>query len=139
VADCCLEHIAKLARVMLVCTDAFPYATCPRRALTLEGIRALQLSPDDIDEILGFPRGWTDDGSPNSLQSRLRALQSCVDGLDFDTLRRLARQRVRSTPEADNLSNQIAASLVLQLEQRRIAGIADPSKSSHPGRGDRAG
>jgi len=37
VADCCHEHVGKLARVILACSEAFPYQSCPRMALTPAG------------------------------------------------------------------------------------------------------
>jgi hypothetical protein len=47
-ADCCREHVAKLATVVLGCAEAFPYATCPRRALTLEGVQSLGACPGNV-------------------------------------------------------------------------------------------
>ena len=41
VADCCLEHLAKLAHVILDAAREFPFHSCPARALTSEGVVAL--------------------------------------------------------------------------------------------------
>lgn len=123
IADCCREHIAKLARIVLACTKAFPYQTCPRRALTPEGVEALQLSLHDIEEYLGFPRGWTEIGDPLSHDRRVYVLLENVDGLDFNALQRLARWKPKPLPKAATpssvLSERLLTSLVLQLEAPR--------------------
>jgi hypothetical protein len=126
-ADCCHEHVAKLARIVLACTDAFPYQTCPRRALTPAGVKALQLSLGDVEESLGFPRGWTDIGDPVSHDRRVHALREHVDGIDFAALRRLAGWKPKPAPDSVTpssvLSEELLASLVKQLEgpSRRVA------------------
>src|SRR5260370_26474134 len=122
-ADCCREHVANLATVVLGCTEAFPYATCPRRALTPEGGRGLGLSIEDIETILGFPRGWTDIGDRGVERDRLRVLREHVDGLDFNALRRLSLWKPKTTLISEHgstaLSEAIATSLVQQMERRR--------------------
>lgn len=120
VADCCHEHVAKLARMVLACTEAFPYQTCPRKALTPAGVEELQLSLEDLEETLGFPRGWTAIGDPLSLERRILVLREHVDGVDFATLKRVARSKARppappSTPSSI-LSEQLLTSLVTQIE-----------------------
>lgn len=123
IADCCREHIAKLARIVLACTKAFPYRTCPRRALTPEGVEALQLSLHDIEEYLGFPRGWTEVGDPVSRDRQIYVLREHVDGLDFNALQRLARWKPKPVPIAATpssaLSERLLKSLVVQLEAPR--------------------
>jgi hypothetical protein len=121
-ADCCRAHVAKLAAVVFGCTEAFPYATCPRRALTPKGVQALGLSMGEIEATLGFPRGWTDIGDCVAEGDRLRVLREHVDGLDFDALRRLSRWNPKTTLNSENgstaLSEAIATSLVQQIERR---------------------
>lgn len=126
-ADCCHEHVAKLARIVLACTDAFPYQTCPRRALTPAGVEALQVSLRDVEESLGYPRGWMEIGDPVSHDRRIHALREHVDGIDFVALRRLARWKPNPPPASATpssvLSERLLTSLVEQLEgpSRRIA------------------
>lgn len=121
VSECCHEHVSKLATLILTCTDAFPYHACPRRALTPEGIHALQISIEDIEELLGFPRGWTEPISDPT--SRIFILREHVDGLDLDSIRRLARWKPKRTPPDESSSaifgDRLTASLVLALENRR--------------------
>ena len=89
VVECCREHLAKLATVVLAYADAFPFYSCPRRAVTVEGIRALGLQPSDIEEMLGFPSGWTD--VPGTLhRERVRVLQEQFDGVDFERIGAIA-------------------------------------------------
>lgn len=133
VADCCCEHVAKLARIVLACSDAFPYYTCPRRALTPEGVAVLRLSLQDVEESLGFPRGWTEIGDPASHDRRIDVLREQVDGVDFAAVRRLARWRPRNRAAvgsvSKSLSEQMLISLVMQLERRRRVDLADLSSS----------
>jgi hypothetical protein len=122
VADCCREHVAKLANIVLACTEVFPYQTCPRLALTPAGVESLQLSLYDIEESLGFPRGWTEIGDSVCRDRRVYVLREHVDGLDFATLRRLARWKPKHTPvpmtPSSALSRKLQASIVTQLEGR---------------------
>ena len=38
VVDCCLEHVAKLAAIVLEFTNEFPFQACYRYAMTPEGL-----------------------------------------------------------------------------------------------------
>jgi hypothetical protein len=126
VAECCREHLAKLARLVLACTEAFPFHCCPRRALTPEGVATLNINLDAVDAALGFPRGWTNFGGEAMRADRIAVLQRHVDGLNFDIPLRLARFKPRPT-EPDPFSESFAASLVEAIEARR----RDP-QAGHP-------
>jgi len=122
VAECCREHLAKLARVVLACGDRFPFAACPRRALTQAGIRSLGITIEDVEELLGFPRGWTDVGRADEEESRLQELQRHVDGVDFRAITRLSRARHcdrTKVEEASDIGQHLLGSIVDQLEARR--------------------
>jgi hypothetical protein len=124
VAECCREHLAKLAKLVIACADEFPFAACPSRALTPAGIRSLGVSIEDIEELLGYPRGWTDTGSADENEHRLRELQRHVDGVDFCAIERLSRTRPRKRGNMSGLSDlgeELLASIVDQLEARRRA------------------
>lgn len=116
VAECCHEHVAKLARIVLACADVFPYYSCPRRAITVAGLAALSLLLEDVEDVVGLPRGWTDVG----LDGRLDVLRAHVDGVDFGALERIARWKVktvsRQATPSSLLSEQLATSLVRSLE-----------------------
>lgn len=128
VVECCTEHLAKLARLVLECTEQFPFHTCPRRAMTPEGVDALQLSTVALGAALGFPEDWIAAGGSIPLDDQLRILREHVDGLDFSTLRRLSRKRVRTPtrkPDAHEvLGDEILTGIVNQLERDRQVSIA---------------
>jgi hypothetical protein len=132
VANCCHEHVAKLARIVLACAEAFPYQTCLGRALTPIGMEALQLSLEDLEETLGLPRGCTEVGDPLNPERRIMVLREHVDGVDFAALKRLADWKVKPMPPPDSassvLSEQLLTALVRQLEEpgRRVA-TSDPT------------
>lgn len=124
VADCCREHVSKLARIVLDCTEAFPYHSCPRQAVTVNGIAALKLSIEDIEETIGLPRGWTATGDPATRPLRLKLLRDEVDGLHFPTLKRLARWKAASSGQSGSFDQEILKSLVGQLEEDRAVSTA---------------
>jgi hypothetical protein len=121
VVECCREHVAKLAALLLRCIDNFPHHCCPTLALTPEGVDALGLSLDDVDEALGLPRGYTAIG-PFSRNERISMLQRQVDGLDFAVLRRLAawkpRRRRQDVSPSGVLGDRLREKLVAHLEGR---------------------
>jgi hypothetical protein len=118
VAECCREHLAKLARVVLACTEVLPYHSCPRRALTPEGVAALNIDLDAVDAVLGFPRGWANLDGDARRSERVAILQKHVDGLNFTALRRLARFAPRR-PEVESFQSDFATSLVDAIEGPR--------------------
>ncbi len=127
VAECCREHVSKLAKIILDCTDVFPHHSCPRRALTAEGIAALKLSLEDIEETIGLPRGWTKIDDPAGETRRIEALRDEVDGLDFVSLNRIARWKPRDpvTGSSAPLHEDVLTSLVEQLEENRCVSTVD--------------
>jgi hypothetical protein len=120
ISDCCREHVAKLAKVILGCATEFPYHVCPRRALTPEGIAALHIQLGDVEEALGLPRGWTDIGSPDTTEERIKYLAAHVDEVNFSAISKLARWKPRRSKHfSKTLSDGILTSLVTQLEGPR--------------------
>ncbi|MET2829795.1 hypothetical protein ABVQ20_22735 [Mesorhizobium shangrilense] len=95
-------------------------------ALTPEGVVALQLSLEQVEESLGFPRGWTETGDPTSRDRRIQVLREHVDGVDFAAISRQANWKPKAAPPSDvpasTFSEQILTSLVRQLEgsERRV-------------------
>jgi hypothetical protein len=111
VVDVCRVHLSKLAKLALDCSDAFPFHTCPHRALTSEGVTALSIDLDRLDEALGYERGFSNlDGF--TLEDRLGILRRHFDDVDFDAIRRLAgmRPRRRRSVERDTFSRVLQAS-----------------------------
>jgi hypothetical protein len=127
VVDCCREHVAKLAALVLRCIDSFPHNCCPTLALTPEGVDALGLALDDVDEALGLARGYTAVG-PFSRDERIHMLQRQVGGLDFEVLQKLAawkpRRRPKDVSPSGVLGERLRERLVARLEGRRSADPA---------------
>lgn len=122
VAECCREHLSKLATIVLACADVFPFHSCPRRAVTPEGLKTLGLQLSDIEKMLGLPSGCTDiTGIPR--EQFFRILQGHFDGVDFERIRRVAeytpeQDATISTP-SDQLNDKLARALVNEIETRR--------------------
>ena len=122
VVECCREHLSKFATIVLACADAFPFHSCPRRAVTLEGLKTLKLQLSDIEEILGLPSGYTDvAGIPQ--EELFRILQDHFDGVDFEGIQRIAKytqeQDVTISTPSDCLNNKLAQALVNSIETSR--------------------
>ena len=98
VIKCCQEHLGKLAAIVLACAEAFPLHSCPRRAVTVEGLEELCLELSDIERMLGFPRGWTD-VSEIPYKERVHILQEQFDGVDFERIGAIAKYAPESVPD----------------------------------------
>ena len=97
VIECCQEHLGKLATIVLACAEAFPLHSCPRRAVTVEGLRELCLELSDIEKMLGFPSGWTE--VPDiPYEERVRILQEQFDGVDFQRIGAIAKYDPNQRP-----------------------------------------
>lgn len=113
VVDACRMHLARLACLTVQVADAFPAWSCPHRALTPDGVRALGLDLDDLDSSLGYDRGFSNiDGF--TLENRLGILRRHFDGVDFGEIRRLSKlrpRRRRATEEPDGFFRAVHANL----------------------------
>ncbi len=130
VSECCHEHIRKLSALVLECAEAYPFHACPRTALSsLDGLRAVGVGLDEVDEVLGLPKGWTDVMPEGPIDDRLSLLARRVDGLNFEELRRLANYISPTLDRRDLLLDRIAARI--DARSRGSAGDAgDPVLAS---------
>lgn len=120
VVDCCREHLSKLARMVLRFSEHFPFNSCPRRAMTPEGVRTLRIDLDEVDRALGYPAGWTRIATRDETDERIRCLARCVDAVDFGAIRRISRiMRRFGVTSADAFGERLATSMVIQLERQR--------------------
>lgn len=119
VAECCSEHVAKLAALILLCVDAFPYYTCPRRACTPEGFAALGLEIDALFRVLGYPSEWLKAARGIPLAQQFNILRRDIDGLDLESISFLAGYQPPAKQENhpdDTLGHEWADLVVDQLE-----------------------
>lgn len=114
VDECCIEHVAKLAALILKCCERFPYHVSACRALTPGGVRELELSMHDICEAAGLPKEWGDASSELRREEVLRIVRQSVDDLDFRFLRRLVKGRPK-TRTADALPGELGEDLLLRM------------------------
>jgi hypothetical protein len=122
VAECCSEHVAKLARLTLEFAEAFPFHSCPHQALTEEGIATLGVSLADVAASVGLPEGWLDVAPPD-LAVQLAGLRTLVDGVNFAAIRKLARPPRRLTIRGNQHANSLQR-LVLDNVQAGPKGYA---------------
>ncbi len=122
VAECCREHLSKLATIVLACAEAFPFHSCPRRAVTSAGLQSLGLQLSDIEKMLGLPKGSIGvAGIPQ--QEVYRTLQGHFDGVDFEEIRRIADYTPEpdATPSrpSDRLNDRLTRALIDRIETNR--------------------
>ena len=121
VVECCREHLSKLATIILEFADAFPYHSCLCRAVTPEGLNALNLQLSDIEKILGFPNGWvTIAGIPQ--KELFRILRGHFNGVDFEEIKRITQYKPENNvtifTSSNLLSDRLAWTLVNRIETR---------------------
>jgi hypothetical protein len=120
--DACRLHLAKIARVVLACMDAFPYHTCPRKALSPDGILALGLDTDELDERLGYPRGFSKTLGNGELQSYFLAKH--FDAVDRESIELLASATAQR-PIPVHMKNEESNLTMMELQQRMADYWAD--------------
>jgi hypothetical protein len=125
VADCCLEHLAKLAQAILRVLDAFPYHSCPSLALTPAGIAALGLELDAIEAALGIPVAVSALRPEGSIDDLTRLYRRFVDAVDFDEIRRIAGyEPARPMRRGDDFGVSLGLSMVERIENSRASKIS---------------
>jgi len=63
--------------VVFDCYQDFGAIVDPSKYYTMENLDQLGISIEDVEEELGFPRGWTQLPDANS-EKRLAALKTCI-------------------------------------------------------------
>jgi hypothetical protein len=77
VASCC-EYMQKVAALVASCYTDFGPIIDPDQHYTLDNLRKINKSVEDVEEELGFPRGWTAIGEDTNEEERLRALRTQI-------------------------------------------------------------
>lgn len=120
VADCCLEHVAKLAAIALEFKNEFPFQACYRYAMTPEGLESLDFDLSDALTFFGFDN-IPKDVWRGSRRETLRLLRRNVDGVDFQAIQRLATyhptEDVAPRTRSDALSESLGRNLVKSLTE----------------------
>jgi len=121
--DCCLEHLAKLAQLILRCAGRFPYHCSPERALTPEGVSALGLDLDRLELAVGIPTDVSAARPIDTVEVRTRLLRRYVDQVDFDEIRRIAsHEALPALKRNGDFGPSLGLSMVEQIERCRVTG-----------------
>jgi len=91
----CAAHLAKLGQLLLDCSRAFPYQSCPARAFSEEGMTALGFGWEDVEAALGLPIGYTEVGGIPAGE-KFRILSREVEPLDIESIERIASGDIRA-------------------------------------------
>lgn len=83
-----------LLDIIYDCYQIFGYDIDPDRYYTIENLKRLNLSIEDFEEQLGFPRGWTSmaGGTPEQRIDAIRKSRS-TQGIDHILINRLGKNR----------------------------------------------
>ena len=122
VVDCCLEHLAKLATIVLEFRNEFPAQSCYRYAITREGLDSLALDIPDVLKFFGLEH-LTGVVRRENRDQVLQLLRNQVDGVDFEEIQRLARHRpikeIGCETTSDQLSDSLSRNLVRLLAKKQ--------------------
>jgi hypothetical protein len=125
VADCCLEHLTKLAQAILRVAHAFEYHCCPAQALTPAGIASLGLDLVEIEAALGFPAAVSAARPAGSTEDLSRLYRRHIDAVDFDEIRRIADYKpMPPMQRSDDFGISLGLSMVEQIENSRTTAIS---------------
>lgn len=113
--DACRLHLAKIARIVLECMDAFPFYTCPRQALSADGINARNIDLDEIDSCLGYTHGYSRIFDDPEL--RIYFLARHFDAVDRDSIEELAGLQA-TRPLHRSMSVDLSKELIEELKRR---------------------
>lgn len=124
----CAAHLAKLGVLLLDCTRAFPFQTCPALAFTEEGMAALGYGWDDVEAALSLPPGYTTVGDfPTS--EKLRILSREIEPLDIASIERIASGDIRADGAPIDFPASSGSDLVDRIAVMMGSGDDD---SGHP-------
>jgi hypothetical protein len=126
VADCCLDHLAKLAKSVLQLAEAFPFQSCPARALTPQGVVSLSLDLDEVERvILGLAPAVSAARPEMPIEDRTRIYRRYVDAVDFVEIRRIADYSPLPPMEGSaDFGLSLGISMVEHVERARSEGVS---------------
>lgn len=94
VYSACVDYFKMLLEVVYDCYQVFGYDIDPDRYYTIENLKRLNLSVEDIEEQLGFPRGWTGMAG-GTMEERMNAIRQnrSSQGVDHILINRIGKDR----------------------------------------------
>lgn len=95
IGECCAAHLTKLGTLLTECASAFPFHSCPARALTEEGMAVLGYGWQDVEAALGLPLGYTEVADIPATE-KLRILAREIEPLDQESIERIAKGDLRA-------------------------------------------
>lgn len=125
VGAACADQLVKVARLLLECAEAFPFACCPASAVSPQGMAALSFTLADVGAALGLPPGYMDAGAEIPVAEKLRILAREFEPLDRTSLERIASGRLERDGEpievfrssGDDLTDVMAATIDAQSSE----------------------
>jgi len=111
VAEACADHLTKLARLLLDCVRAFPFACCPVAAMSPDGMAALGYNLDDVGAALALPPGYLDAGMDIPMPAKLRILAREFDPLEVEIIERIVSGDLRINETAFHIPSSSGSDL----------------------------
>lgn len=85
VVTTCEKYLIQLVDLIFECYSTFGNIIDPDQYYTVENIDELGLTIEEIEEELGFPKGWTNIGNTDA-STRLNAIRQSVPGSEIDII-----------------------------------------------------
>ena len=82
----CEKYLVLLIQIIFECYQKFGASIDAQQYFTADNFDELGKTIEDAEEELGFPRGWTDIGDPESLSYRWQALRNTTSGTEINHL-----------------------------------------------------
>ncbi|MBA3967084.1 MAG: hypothetical protein H0X47_15190 [Nitrospirales bacterium] len=82
----CNQYFVQLLNVVFECFLKFGPQINSKQRYTAEYFSSIGKTIEDAEEELGFPRGWTDLGEPDSIPYRWQLLRDQTSGCDIDNV-----------------------------------------------------
>jgi hypothetical protein len=94
----CAVYFNMLLEIIYDCYQVFGFDIDPDKYYTIENLERMNLSIEDIEEQLGFPKGWTGMGG-ESIEDRIEAIRKTrsTQGVDHILINRLGKNRFGET------------------------------------------
>ncbi|MGE4305690.1 MAG: hypothetical protein AB7E24_16870 [Novosphingobium sp.] len=124
IAECCAAHLTKLGALLTECASAFPFHSCPARALTEEGMAVLGYGWQDVEAALGLPSGYTEVADVPAAD-KLRILAREIEPLDQESIERIAKGDFRAGGMRLQFSKASGRDLVDDVAAMMGSGSAD--------------